>query len=102
MTLGNQSYSKAELQTLLASASTTDASLILARQLIAAILNTANGSNPVPICDTIAQAQALLSGFSGKLPYAVKPSSALGKKMINLANTLAAYNMGQLTPGCVP
>jgi hypothetical protein len=42
----------------------------------------------------------LLSLFSGKLPYKVKPSSATGQMMVNDAKTLDNYNNGLLTPGC--
>ena len=102
MTLGSKTYSKPELITLMNTATMTDASVILARQLIAAILNTANGANPGPICTAIAQAQTLLSGFSGKLPYSVKVSTPIGKQMVSLANTLEKYNLGALTTGCTP
>src|SRR5438067_5359923 len=71
VTLGGQSYTKAELLITLSTSTTKDASLILARQLIAAILNTANGSDPRPVCDAITQSNTLLSGFSGKLQYNV-------------------------------
>ena len=42
-------------------------------------LNIATGSDPAPISSTIAHADSLLSMFSGKLPYHVKPSSATGR-----------------------
>ena len=38
--------------------------------------------------------------FNGKLPYHVRPSSAIGQMMVNDANTLDNYNNGKLTPGC--
>jgi hypothetical protein len=50
----------------------------------------------------VAAADALLNGFSGKLPYKVKPTSALGRTMAQQASALRAYNTGQLTPGCTP
>ena len=98
--LGSQTYTQAELLTILNTPSTGDASLILAKQLIAAKLNIANGSDPTPISSTIADADSLLSMFSGKLPYNVKPSTAIGQMMVNDANTLDQYNNGFLTPGC--
>jgi hypothetical protein len=104
LTLGGQTYTQAELLTILAtpvaSGGSADASLILADQLIAAKLNMANGS--APISATVAAADALLSGFTGKLPYGVTPSSVTGQAMVNDANTLNNYNSGQLTPSCVP
>jgi hypothetical protein len=45
---------------------------------------------------------SLFSGFIGKLPYHVKPSSATGQMMVNDANTLNSYNNGLLTPVCSP
>jgi len=44
----------------------------------------------------------VLSGFAGKLPYGVKPSSATGQRMVNDATVLDAYNNGNLTPDCTP
>ena len=51
---------------------------------------------------TIAEADALLSGFSGKLPYAVKRSSPPGEAMATDVAVLRDYNLGNLTPGCGP
>jgi hypothetical protein len=102
ITLGEVTYDQSQLLAILNSPTKNDASLILARQLIAAILNTANGSDPSPICDVLEQAQELLSGFGGSLPYGVKPSSPEGQQMVELAATLEQYNTGALTPGCAP
>ena len=104
LTLGSQTYTQAELLTILnapRASSLADASLILADQLIAAKLNMANGSNPAPIASTIADADNLLSGFAGKLPYHVNPTSPIGRAMLSDANVLAQYNSGALTPACV-
>ena len=98
--LGSQTYTKMELLHILMTPAGGDASLILADQLIAAKLNIANGSDPTPISSTITHADSLLSMFSGKLPYNVKPSSAIGQMMVNDANTLDSYNNGKLTRGC--
>jgi hypothetical protein len=101
--LGSQTYNKTELLTILKTATGGDASLILADQLIAAKLNGANLANePDPVPDTITDADSLLSGFSGKLPYKVKPSSPNGQAMVNDAATLESYNNGALTIGCAP
>lgn len=102
LSLGNQTHTQAELLTILSTPSGGDASLTLADQLIAAELNIANGSDPAPVSATIAEADSLLSTFSGKLPYNVKPSSATGKEMLSLAATLEQYNSGLLTPTCSP
>ena len=99
--LGNQSYDKAELQEIIGGRN-GDASLVLAGHLIAAKLNLANGSDPAPVSSTIAEADALLSRFSGKLPYAVKRSSPPGEAMATDVAVLRDYNLGNLTPGCGP
>ena len=100
---GNQTYTKAQLLTILntavGSGNSADASLILADQLIAARLSIANGSDPAPISATIATADARLATFSGRPPYKVKPSSAIGQQMTALAALLDQYNKGLLTLG---
>jgi len=102
LTLGSQTYTQAELLTLFGAPPRGDASVILAHQLIAAKLNIANGSNPVPIRSAIADADKLLSQFFGKLPYNVETSSSIGQQMVNDANVFDRYNNGALTPGCRP
>lgn len=101
LVLGSQTYTKAQLLTLLGS-NGSDASRILAAQLIAAKLNVASGSSPTAVAATIASADTLLSGLSGALPYNIKTSSATGKTMTQLATTLESYNKRLLTPVCTP
>ncbi len=100
LTLGSVTYDQAQLLSILNSAVTGDASLILAKQLIAALLNLANGSSPVPICDTLADANSALDGCT--VPCHIRPSTGKGKPMIQDATILAIYNQGGLTPGCTP
>jgi hypothetical protein len=102
LTLGSQTYTEAELLAILRTPVRGDASLILAHQLIAAKLNIANGSDPAPVSATITDADSLLSGFAGTLPYHVRPSSPTGQAMVADAATLDSYNSGQLTPDCTP
>jgi hypothetical protein len=102
LTLGSQTSIQAELLALFDTPPRGDASVILAHQLIAAKLNIANGSKPAPIRSTIADADRLLSQFSGALPDNVRTSSAIGRQMVNDANVLDRYNNGGLTPGCQP
>jgi hypothetical protein len=100
LTLGSQLYTSLELQSILASSKTKDASIILAYQLIAAKINVANGSG-ASIQPVIDDSDALLAGFGGKLPYNVKSSSTLGQQMVSLAKELEVYNLTQ-TINCTP
>lgn len=102
LTLGNQVYSKSQLLPLLRATVPSDASMTLASQLVAACLNTANGSDPRPICGELAQAHSAFAGFTGKLPYRVNVSTPAGRAMMELATRLNGYNNGMLTPNCVP
>jgi hypothetical protein len=103
LVLGSQSYDKAELQKIInGDGRNGDASLVLAGQLIAAKLNLANGSDPGPVSSIIADADAILSRFSGNLPYAVKQSSPPGQAMASDVAILRDYNLGNLTSGCGP
>ena len=102
--LGSQTYTKAELLTILntpiGAGKKADASLILADQVIATKLNIANGADGTPVQDTIDDADTLLSGYGGKLPYHVRPNSTNGQQMVNDAATLESFNKAMLTIGC--
>ena len=104
--LGSQTYTKTELLAILGTpvgkGTQADASLILADQLIAAKLNIANGADGTPVTSTIADADAVLSLYPGKLPYHVRTNTTNGHRMVNDANVLNNYNNGLLTPGCTP
>jgi hypothetical protein len=102
LVLGNETYTQAELLSLLGASSGGDASAILTMQLIAAKLNIANYSNPAPISATVTAADNLLKSYSGKLPYNVKPNTAAGAAMVQAADTLESYNQKLLTPTCAP
>src|SRR5688572_1913984 len=65
-TRSEHTYPQSALLALLDESSKGDVSLILARQLIAAKLNVANGTNPGPISASLADADALLATFTGK------------------------------------
>jgi len=54
------------------------------------------------VSSTTTNADSLLSGFSGKLPYHVKTSAANGQAMVNDTTVLNNYNNGALTAGCTP
>ncbi len=104
LTLGSQTYTQAELLNILNTPIGTgpkaDTSLILADQLIAAKLNIAHGTPAAPVAATIADADALLSTFSGKLPYKVRTNSTIGKAMVADGSILESFNKGRLTSGC--
>jgi len=103
--LGSQVYTEGELLTVLrmptARRAGIDASLILARQLIAAKLSIANGADPTTISTTVADADRVLAVFAGKLPYGVRRSSVPGQSMVTEAELLRSYNTGGETPNCV-
>jgi hypothetical protein len=100
LTMGDQTYTQGEVLTLLStpvgSGPKADASLILAKQLIAAKLNIATGSDATPVAAVLAGVDGLLSGFEGKLPYSVRPSSTTGQSLVNYADMLDRYNSGKL------
>jgi hypothetical protein len=100
LTLGNVTYNETQLLRILNNSTSGDASVILAKAEIAALLNLANGSNPIPICDTIADADAALDGCT--VPCKVGPKTVLGQRMISDGNRLDSYNVGNLTRGCTP
>ena len=100
LTLGSLTYTKAQLISILNTPAKGDASVILAKQLIAALLNLANGSNPVPVCNTIADANSALDGCT--VPCGISPKSPTGQAMISDANGLDANDSSQLTTGCTP
>ncbi len=95
LTLGNQTYSKQELLDLLNTPSQGDASVILARQLIAAKLNVANGVDGSSVADAISTADSLLgSQGPGKLPYQIDTNSSTGQDMTEVKDRLDAFNNG--------
>jgi hypothetical protein len=102
LTLGSQPYNQNILNVLLRTSVRGDASLILASELIPALLNVAHQADPRPAAAAIEAAQQLLAGCVGPLPCQVPPSSVIGKRMLGLAAELEAFNSGRLTPDCKP
>jgi len=104
LTLGTVSYTQTQLLAILKTSPGTgtksDASLILAYQLIAAKLNVANGSNPCLFAAAMAAADALIDGRTIPITPKITPNTAEGQQMVSLANTLAQLNTP--TPGCTP
>ncbi len=98
LVLGNRTYSKDELLSLLKKKKykKSDASIILAKQLIAAKLNVLNGANASDeVLDAIDQADQLIADNCSKLPCKVKPSCPLGQEMIALAQILEEFNTSE-------
>ena len=94
LTLGQQSYSQQELLDILKTPTGGDASMILAHQLIAAKLNLAAGVDGSSISSVVSQADSILGGFQGRLPYAVSPSTSTGQAAVNASQALDAFNNG--------
>jgi uncharacterized delta-60 repeat protein len=100
LTLGSQSYSATEIATLLKKPIRSDASLLLARELIAARFNLAAGGGSPELAALASSADGLLSGFAGKLPYDVPPGSSAGRALVSLSADLASWNNRRSSPGC--
>lgn len=100
LTIGGQTYNQAELLIILNTPSEGDASLILAKQIIAAKLNLANGQDGAVIQGVIDQADITLSAYAGKLPYNIAPSTAEGQTLTNLSTVTESYNAGAFTANC--
>jgi len=101
--LGTQPYSQSELVDILnmpvGKGKNADASLILAKQLIAAKLNIANGvAASEEIQGSVDSADELIG--SNTIPMSVGPRTASGKHMTNVAGFLESFNNGELTEGC--
>jgi hypothetical protein len=95
MFLGNRFYTQGELQAILSQGKTSNGLAILARQLIAAKLNIANGANPVTIQATVDNADALI-GFLVVPPVG---SDFLPIGLIrDVTQTLDNYNNGVGVP----
>jgi hypothetical protein len=98
LTIGGVTYSQSDLLAIFAMDPGGDASLILAHQLIAALLNQAAAANP-PAAVTLAlgNAQAWMAAnkdADGTLPYGTPPGSAAANAATALASTLDNFNSG--------
>jgi hypothetical protein len=105
LTIGGVVYSEQQLLTLFGTAPKGDASLILAHQLIAALLNVASGAVASPaVQQAINDAQAWMAankGSNAALPYGVAAGSAAGNEATALTSTLDSFNSGMAgTPHC--
>jgi hypothetical protein len=105
LTIGGISYSEQQLLDLFGTAPMGDASLILGHQLIAALLNIANGAVPsASVQQAINDAQTWMAanlGSNAGLPYGVDAGSAAGQQATALTQTLDDFNSGLSgTPHC--
>lgn len=99
--MGGRSYAIGELLPLLKMRPGRDASLVLGHELTAAKLNLASGSDPEPVRAAVADADAILYPHTEKIPLGVDRLTPEGQGMMAIADVLAAYNSGKLTPTCV-
>lgn len=98
LTLGTSFYTNDQLMALLNTPVQGDASVNLAHQLIAALLNIDNGTDGTPVQPTIADANNLIG--AGPLPEHIPSSSPIGQQMVGDANVLDNFNNGLLGTGC--
>jgi hypothetical protein len=98
LSIGGVAYSEQQLLGLFNTAPKGDASLILGHQLIAALLNTANGAAPsTAVQQAINDAQTWMAanlGSNAGLPYGVSAGSAAGQQATALTQTLDNFNSG--------
>lgn len=92
MTLGNQVYTQPEAIWVIMRPSLGDASMILAKQLIAAKLNALVTPPPWYVAGQIRMADMLLAKYDGAVPYRLRPWTFDGRWMIVLAYGLDRYN----------
>ena len=102
LTLGGESYTKAELVTLLEAPTEADASMVLAHEYITARINQAHGTSTLGNEGLFAEAENLLREAGTRLPQGVDPSSPTGSAMLAIASELARFNRGELSRGCTP
>jgi hypothetical protein len=104
MYLGEREYDESELRAILDAPTRGDASIILARQLIAAELNVAAGHNASVFVDadnrTAAEAIAEAHALVGDQQVPAKVRGKDGADWTALADTLDAFNNGHFTEGC--
>lgn len=102
LTIGGATYDQTQAIAILDTPPGGDASLILAHQLIASLLNAAAGAGTPPSVSTaIAQAQAWMSANGSNLPFGVSASSTAGAEATSLSSQLDSYNNGQAgVPHC--
>ncbi|HXU61888.1 MAG TPA: hypothetical protein VN962_09325 [Polyangia bacterium] len=98
LTIGGVVYSEADLLEIFAMDPSGDASLILAHQLIAALLNQADAANPpAAVTQALGTAQVWMAAnkdADGRLPYGISPGSTAAAQATALSSTLDSFNNG--------
>lgn len=95
MNLGSKPYHKWQAQFLLWTDPRGDASLALAKQLIAAKLNVATGAKSRLLEAAIVYGDALLAERSDRLPHGMSSSTAERMRMLLLGAALQYLNRQQ-------
>jgi hypothetical protein len=104
LTIGGVSYTKAQLLSILKTSPRGDGSLILAHQMIAAMLNMASGAGSMDsFDDEMADAQSWMSSFKdgdGRLPYKVtsRSNASAFADAVEMASAMDLYNNGDYGP----
>lgn len=100
LTIGGVTYDKQELLDLFDTSPEGDKSLILAHQLIAALLNVARGASDAAIADTLESAEAWMEAHNDGdgLPYGIREGEA-AEEAVALSEALADFNEGKDGPG---
>jgi hypothetical protein len=102
LTIGGHTYSNEALHDLLVDSSDVgDASMILFRRYLAAVLNVAAGADSTSIDEAAADALAWFDANLGEegLPGDVRTNTEAGKEALDIGNILSAFNSGEIGPG---
>src|SRR5262249_22269893 len=106
LTIGGVTYSQAELLTLLNTSPDGDESIVLAHQLIAALLNLAAGAVPSPAAaQTISDAQTWMGANAdadGRLPCGTNPEPPAGHAACTDSTGCDDFNNGNGAPPHCP
>jgi hypothetical protein len=94
LTIGGVIYTQQELLDKLRTPPRGDATYILIHQLIATLLNEANGADTSVVAQTIADAQAFLVSY----PPGSDPANPDRHTALDLASTLDQFNESQIGP----
>jgi hypothetical protein len=99
MTLGSNSYTQADLLSILGQSVGGNGAISMAHQLIAAKLNVCMGANPSAVSSCIASADAMLAGCGAdKIPPLGTCNLAPGTTS-SLTQCMDDYNQGKTGPG---